>query len=84
MKMSITNFLRKRDKNEPTTHKDFEPIKNPYIVGNPIKSTEMFFGRKDEFKNIEDWIVNDGPLWFCWLPAVVQVKPPFFENFCYK
>jgi hypothetical protein len=26
----------------------FEPILNPYIVGNPIRSKEMFFGR-DEF-----------------------------------
>jgi len=56
----MSNLLKKRNKDDPTTH-DFEPIKNPYIVGNPIKSTEMFFGRKDELKKIQDWIVNDGP-----------------------
>jgi len=57
--MNILNLLKKRYK--PTTQKDFEPIKNPYIVGNPIKSTEMFFGREDDFKNIQNWIINDGP-----------------------
>jgi len=31
----------------------FEPIyPNPYIVGNPIRSREMFFGRVDEFRFI--------------------------------
>ena len=29
---------------------EFEPIRpNPYIVGNPIKSEEMFYGRQDDF-----------------------------------
>jgi archaellum biogenesis ATPase FlaH len=46
---------------KPTTDKDFNPIKNPYIVGNAIKSKEMFFGREDDFKNIENWITTDGP-----------------------
>jgi AAA+ ATPase superfamily predicted ATPase len=27
----------------------FTPIPNPYIVGNPIKSGEMFYGRQEEF-----------------------------------
>ncbi|MEN8216001.1 MAG: SUMF1/EgtB/PvdO family nonheme iron enzyme [Pseudomonadota bacterium] len=57
--MNIVNILKKRYK--PTTQKDFKPIKNPYIVGNPIKSTEMFFGREDDFKNIQNWIINEGP-----------------------
>jgi len=39
----------------------FEPIKNTYIVGNPIKSEEMFFGREDDFQKIHDWITYDGP-----------------------
>ncbi len=26
------------------------PLSNPYIVGNPIKSREMFFGREDDFQ----------------------------------
>jgi ligand-binding sensor domain-containing protein len=28
----------------------FEPIPNPYIVGNPIRSREMFFGRESDFE----------------------------------
>ena len=28
---------------------EFKPIPNPYIVGNPIKSREMFYGRADDF-----------------------------------
>ncbi|HEY7448588.1 MAG TPA: hypothetical protein VH702_10590 [Vicinamibacterales bacterium] len=28
----------------------FAPIANPYIVGNPIRSSEMFFGREDDFQ----------------------------------
>jgi len=31
----------------------FEPIKNPYIVGNPIKGTKMFFGREDDFAYVK-------------------------------
>ncbi|MFC1716376.1 two-component regulator propeller domain-containing protein [Candidatus Poribacteria bacterium] len=28
----------------------FEPISNPYIVGNPIRAKEMFFGRESDFE----------------------------------
>ncbi|MCB0282289.1 MAG: AAA family ATPase [Calditrichae bacterium] len=31
----------------------FKPIANPYIVGNPIKTAEMFFGRQDDFDFIK-------------------------------
>ncbi|MFC1714044.1 two-component regulator propeller domain-containing protein [Candidatus Poribacteria bacterium] len=31
---------------------EFEPIQNPYIVGNPIRTKEMFFGRKSDFEFI--------------------------------
>ncbi|MFC1714943.1 two-component regulator propeller domain-containing protein [Candidatus Poribacteria bacterium] len=31
---------------------EFEPIQNPYIVGNPIRSKNMFFGRKSDFEFI--------------------------------
>ena len=31
----------------------FKPIMNPYIVGNPIRSSEMFFGRQDDFEFIK-------------------------------
>ncbi len=35
------------------TQGQFEPIyPNPYIVGNPIRSRDMFFGRVDEFRFI--------------------------------
>jgi hypothetical protein len=37
----------------------FQPIyPNPYIVGNPIRSREMFFGRVDEFRFIERALEN--------------------------
>ena len=36
----------------------FEPIPNPYIVGNPIRSKEMFFGREDDFRFIRDKFVG--------------------------
>ena len=51
---------------KPTTDKEkqgnqgFQQIINPYIVGNAIKSEEMFFGREDDFKNLQNWIINDG------------------------
>ena len=32
----------------------FEPIPNPYIVGNPIRGKEMFFGRQDDFNYIKE------------------------------
>jgi hypothetical protein len=32
---------------------EFQPIKNPYIVGNPIRDKGMFFGRLDEFLYIK-------------------------------
>ena len=31
----------------------FKPIQNPYIVGNPIKSEKMFYGRDDDFQFIK-------------------------------
>jgi hypothetical protein len=40
---------------------NFEFIKSPYIVGNPIKSEGMFFGREDDFKIIQNWIIHNGP-----------------------
>jgi len=30
----------------------FQPIPNPYIVGNPIDDRNMFFGRQEDFDNI--------------------------------
>lgn len=35
----------------------FEPIQpNPFIVGNPIRSSEMFFGREDDFRFVKNKI----------------------------
>ncbi|RPH57921.1 MAG: hypothetical protein EHM89_13265, partial [Acidobacteria bacterium] len=31
----------------------FQPIHNPYIVGNPISDQKMFFGREDDFAYIQ-------------------------------
>ncbi len=36
----------------------FRKIENPYIVGNPIKSKELFFGWQDEFRFIRDNIAG--------------------------
>lgn len=33
---------------------EFRRIPNPFIVGHPVRSTEMFFGREDVFRYIED------------------------------
>jgi len=33
--------------------REFRPIANPYIVGNPIEDPRMFFGREDDFSYIK-------------------------------
>ncbi|MDQ1328938.1 MAG: hypothetical protein QG641_2224, partial [Candidatus Poribacteria bacterium] len=45
---SISTFLIKRRKKQI-----FEAISNPYIVGNPIRSDDMFFGREDDFRFVQ-------------------------------
>lgn len=47
--------------------KEFQVVKNPYIVGNPIKSQDMFFGRDKDFAIIKEWIVTDG------LPVILLI-----------
>ena len=38
---------------------EFHPIRpNPYIAGNPVRSPEMFFGRKEEFQFIQRTLEN--------------------------
>lgn len=37
----------------------FKKIDNPYIVGNPVKSKNMFFGRDETFRSIKNTIVSD-------------------------
>jgi len=38
----------------------FKPIPNPYIVGNPIKSSKMFYGRADDFRYIKTKLEDGG------------------------
>ena len=40
---------------------NFQQIKNVYIVGNPIKNKEMFFGREDIFNKVQTILTQDGP-----------------------
>ncbi len=42
----------------PSDDKPFEPIHNPYIVGNPIRGTKMFFGREDDFAYVQSKITG--------------------------
>jgi hypothetical protein len=35
------------------TDNTFTPIHNPYIVGNPIKDSKMFFGREEDFAYVK-------------------------------
>jgi hypothetical protein len=37
----------------PSPDKGFQPIANPYIVGNPIRDPHMFFGREDDFAYVK-------------------------------
>jgi hypothetical protein len=41
-----------------TSREDFQPIHNPYIVGNPIKDRKMFFGREDDFNYIKQKVTG--------------------------
>ena len=38
----------------------FKPITNPYIVGNPIKTEKMFYGREDDFEYIRRKLESGG------------------------
>jgi AAA+ ATPase superfamily predicted ATPase len=37
----------------------FTPIANPYIVGNPIRTSEMFFGRDDDFQFAQQKLASE-------------------------
>jgi AAA+ ATPase superfamily predicted ATPase len=41
------------------TPRQFQPIQNPYIVGNPIRDQKMFFGREDDFNFIRQRVSGD-------------------------
>jgi len=38
---------------------NYQPIANPYIVGNPIENRAMFFGREDDFEFIRKRVVTE-------------------------
>src|SRR4029079_6781497 len=45
--------LRDREYELPKELRSYVPIEpNPYIVGNPIRSESMFFGREDDFRYV--------------------------------
>ncbi|HSR66718.1 MAG TPA: AAA family ATPase [Acidobacteriota bacterium] len=45
---------------EGSSEDGFQPIRpNPFIVGNPVRSPEMFFGREEEFDFIRRRLANE-------------------------
>jgi AAA+ ATPase superfamily predicted ATPase len=54
--------LRQRRAQIPATPaaQPFTAIANPYIVGNPIRSSEMFFGRQDDFAYLQQKLSTEG------------------------
>ncbi|MEE8584906.1 MAG: hypothetical protein V3T83_08645 [Acidobacteriota bacterium] len=45
---------------DPTrAESDFRLLSNPYVVGNPVRSEQMFFGRREEFEFIRRRLVNE-------------------------
>lgn len=38
---------------------EFRTLFNPFIVGNPVRSSEMFFGRREEFEFIRRRLANE-------------------------
>ena len=39
---------------------DVQPIPNPYVVGNPVRSAAMFYGRQDDLRWIGDHVTGRG------------------------
>ncbi|MBF0550277.1 MAG: hypothetical protein HQK60_07060 [Deltaproteobacteria bacterium] len=58
--ITIKKLVGARRKAKDINHDVFVPIKNTYVVGNPIKGREMFFGREEDFRGVQNCIVNDG------------------------
>ncbi len=54
-KRSLIHYLLNRFRKHP--FKVIEP--NPFIVGNPIRSREMFFGREDDFSFVQSNVDNE-------------------------
>ncbi len=49
----VAHRLREREYVLPRHLRNYVPIEpNPYIVGNPIRSEKMFFGREDDFRYV--------------------------------
>lgn len=54
------SFVVSRSLNKSFAPREFQKIQpNPFIVGNPVRSPEMFFGRKHEFRFIRHVISNE-------------------------
>jgi len=47
-----SRFKQIREKRKQERSMPFITVKNPYIVGNPIRSEKMFYGREDDFRFI--------------------------------
>ncbi len=58
-------YLTERDPSpgrSRTRSLEFSPIRpNPFVVGNPVRESEMFFGRKSEFHFIRDTLRAEAP-----------------------
>ena len=39
---------------------DAQPIPNPYVVGNPVRSAAMFYGRQDDLRWIDERLTQPG------------------------
>jgi AAA+ ATPase superfamily predicted ATPase len=44
----------------PPGNEKFQQIRNPYVVGTPVRDQKMFFGREDDFKYIKTLITHPG------------------------
>src|SRR5262249_32869963 len=47
-------FVSMRERSE------IQPIPNPYVVGNPLRSAEMFFGRQEDLRWVDDRLTHPG------------------------
>jgi hypothetical protein len=55
---SVGYDIRRRRRPLPT-EPVFTPIQNPYIVGNPIRAPDMFFGRDDDFQFARQKLIGE-------------------------
>jgi hypothetical protein len=48
--LAVVSYDIRRLRRVQPMERPYAPITNPYIVGNPIRTSEMFFGRDDDFQ----------------------------------